>query len=148
MSKYKELLNFSKQFIKGTLPPCTQIHGIGANGKTTFVYLLTNISDANTIKIHPKNLEDEQICEKLSGFNNIIIDGHKITTDLIALVEKISLKTDAKFILISNDAPIIPSIMTLEMNAKFTNENQHKKLFAELKNTRDEEIFNYIMTMG
>lgn len=110
VTKYNELLDFSKRFIKGTLSHYTQIYGCGNNGKTTFINLLKSLADTNNIKtcsIMTKKNKLHLSISEMSGYNYAIIDNSVISNYLEEIIENLAIKTGTKFILIANESPTL-----------------------------------------
>ena len=151
VSKYNELLTLSKQFISGALSSCVQFNGCGNNGKAIFIKLLEVLVKFNNIKIRRVEshwLEDDEMIELMVDYDYIIIhDADEFgSTKLVSLINTVSSKINAKFILITNKLTTIPgTIWTIHMNAVFTRHNKIEFYFNQWSETRKREYFNFIM---
>lgn len=154
--KYVELLDFSKQFIEGTLPLCTQIYGFGNDGKTTFVKLLKSLDKNSGIKCRSLmsgvNSVDFRLLQSGEYKYGIIED--LVITDLIGeMIKKLDNK-GVKFIIIGNlhSTETIVEIneylkslncFSVHMTSNFPSNNIHS--LEWLDEAKMSEFFNFIM---
>ncbi len=153
VSKYNELLSFSKQFVSGTLSsPCTQIYGDGDNGKTVFIRLLKLLAESNNIKscfINPHMLEDKRGISLIAGNNYAIISNDLLSNEFVRSIRKLSFEINTKFIIINNDP--LPNdiesntVSTIHMNAIFTKNNKVIIDPQRIDENKKSEFMNFIM---